>query len=47
MDRLFGYRVHEDPPTFYSALAEFLAEDGKRFQSDIAFDENGEIAVSI
>ena len=45
-DQQYGYRVYKDPPTFYSALDDFLAEDGKRFQSDIAFDENGAIAVS-
>eukprot|EP00752_Nemacystus_decipiens_P014689 g13085.t1 len=44
---VYGYRVYEDRPTFYTALGDFLEDDNnERFQSDIAFDDNGEIEMS-
>ena len=44
----YGYRVYKDPSTFYSALGDFLADDSyERFQSDIAFGDNGDIEVKV
>lgn len=44
--RVYGYLVYEDPHTFYSALGDFLADGrSERFQSDVAFGDNGEINV--